>query len=129
MVVEDGRVDVDGEALVPRAALIAGTARVEHTLLRHRLVVVVAQAVEMHREEQVRRRREQVQLLLQKQRAGAQGHEFLALDEARDDLADLLVKQGLAAGDQLPSAPRSPFVHGGAAFLRRHAPVKYGVAG
>ncbi len=71
MAVEDGCVDVDREAA--RLGGLDGRNRaIEHALLRYRLVVVIAQAVEMHREEQIGRRLEQVELLLQKQGVSAQ---------------------------------------------------------
>ena len=82
-------------------------------------------AVEMHREEQIGRRLEQMQLLFQKQRIGAQRHEFLAGDDAFDDLADFLVNQRLAArnGDHR----RAALVDGVEAFLHRQALVEDGV--
>ena len=54
----------------------------------------------MDREEQIGRRGEQVQLLFKQQRIGAERHEFLARDDACNDLADLLVDQRLAAGNR-----------------------------
>ena len=97
------------------AALIAATALVEAAFHAHRFVVMLLDAVEMHREEQIRRRLEQMQLLLQKQRIGAQRDEFLARDDAFDDLADLLVDQRLAARDG--DHRRAALVDGVEAFL------------
>ena len=79
----------------------------------------------MHREEQIGRRLEQVQLLLQQQRIGAQRDEFLARHDAFDDLADLLVDQRLAArnGDHR----RAALVDRVEAFLHRQALVEDGV--
>ena len=81
------------------AALIALHRDLEHALLRHRAVVLVLQAVEMNGDDEIGRGLEQVQLLLEQQRVGAQRHELLARDDARDDFADLLVNERLAAGD------------------------------
>src|SRR6202023_4083795 len=68
---------------------------------------------------------EQVQLLLQEQRIGAQRDEFLARDDAFDDLADLLVNERLAArnGDHR----RAALVDRVEAFLHRQAFVEDGV--
>ncbi len=49
----------------------------EHALQAHRFVVVGFEAVEMHGEEQIRRRLEQIQLLFEQQRIRAQRHELL----------------------------------------------------
>ena len=121
MAVEDGRVDVDGEAARFRS-LDRGNGAVEHALLRHRLVVVVLQAVEMHREEQVGRGLEQIELLLQQQRVGAERDELLARHEAAHDFADLLVDQRFAAGNS--HHRRAAFVRRVPALLRRHAAVE-----
>src|SRR5262249_48873325 len=84
MAVVDRGVDVDGEALGLRR--LDGRHRaVEYALLTDRLVVMLLEPVEMDREEEIRRRLEQMQLLLQEQRVGAQRHEFLARHDALDD--------------------------------------------
>jgi len=83
---------------------------------------MVLQAVEMHREEQIGRRLEQIELLLQQQRIGAQRDEFLARHEAAHDLADLLVDQRLAAGNR--HHRRAAFIGRVPAFLRRHAAIE-----
>src|SRR5262245_58621142 len=72
--------------------------------------MVLFEAVQMNREEQVGRRLEQVQLLLQQQRIGAERDEFLPGHDAFNDLADLLVDERLAARDRDP---------GGAALVDR----------
>ena len=124
MAVEHRAVDVDGKAL--------GLGRLDrgHRLLiaavhAHRLVVVLLDAVEMHREEQIGRRLEQLQLFFEKQRIGAQRDEFLARHDAFDDLADLFVDERLAArnGDHR----RAALVDGVEAFLDRQALVEDGV--
>ncbi len=104
------------------ARLDRGDGAVEHALLRHRLVVMVLQAVEMHREEQVRGGLEQIELLLEQQRVGAERDELLARHEAAHDLADLLVDQRLAAGDR--DHRRAALVGRVPALLRRHAAVE-----
>jgi hypothetical protein len=76
----------------------------------------------MHREKQIWRRLEQVELLLQQQRVGAQRHEFLPRHQAAHDLADFLVDQRLAAGDR--HHRRAALVGGIPAFLRRHAAIE-----
>ncbi len=107
------------------AALIARHGLLEAALHAHRLVVMLLDAVEMHREEQIGRRLEQMQLLLQKQRVGAQRDEFLARHDAFDDFADLLVDERLAArnGDHR----RAALVDRVEAFLHRQALVEDGV--
>src|SRR3954447_349963 len=124
MVVEDGGVDVDRKTAGLRS-LDRGYGAIEHALLRDGLVVVLAETIEMHREEQIRRRLEQIELLLEQQRVGAKRDELLARHQATHDLADLLVDQGLAAGNG---------DHGGTALvsrvpalLCRHAAVQDGV--
>src|SRR5947209_8194884 len=121
MPVEDGGVDVDR-----KAARLGGLDRrhgaVEHALLRHRLVVMLLQAVEMDGEEQIGRGLEQVELLLEQQRVGAERDELLARDEPAHDLADLLVDQRLAARDR--HHRRSAFIGGVPALLRAHAAVE-----
>ena len=76
----------------------------------------------MHREEQIGRRLEQVELLLEQQRVGAQRDEFLARHDALDDLADLLVDQRLAAGDR--DHRRAALVDRVEALLHRQALVE-----
>src|SRR5262249_41961737 len=65
---------------------------------------------------------EQVQLLLQQEGIGAQRDELLALNDALDDRADLLVNQRLAARNRHHGG--AAFVDGRKALLDRHAPVE-----
>ena len=102
-------IDVDLEPLVLRL-LDRRDRDVEHAGLAHRLVVNILQTVEMHREEKVGRRLEQMQLLLQKKRVRAQRDELLALDDAFHDRADLPMNQRFASGNG---------DHGSAAFVDR----------
>ena len=81
------------------AALIAATATSNTPFCDTELVVMILQAVEMDGKEQIGRRLEQMQLLLEQHSVRAEGHELLALDEAAHDLADLLVDQRLPAGN------------------------------
>ena len=104
------------------AALIADDRLLEAAFHAHRLVVVLLEAVEMHGEEQIGRRLEQMQLLFQQQRVGAQRDELLARHDALDDLADLLVDQRLAAGDG--NHRRAALVDRVEAFLHRQALVQ-----
>src|SRR6185437_7822991 len=57
-------------------------------------------AIEMDRPDEIRVRLEAIDLLLEQQRVGAEIDEFLALDDAFNDLLDLAMEQGLAAGDR-----------------------------
>ena len=104
MAVEDRGVDVDGKASRLRG-LDRGDRAVEHALLADRLVVMFLQAVEMNREEQIGRGLEQMELLLQQQRVGAERDEFLARDETSHDLADLRGSAARRRGSP-PSARR-----------------------
>jgi hypothetical protein len=124
MAVKNRAVDVDGEAFGP-GGLDRGDGFLEAAFHADRFVVVFLDAVEMDGEEQIGRRLEQVQLLFQKQRIGAQRHEFLARDDAFDDLADLLVDQRLAARDC--DHGRAAFVHRIEAFRNRKPFVEDGV--
>ena len=87
-----------------------------------RLVVMLLDAVEMDREEQVGRGLEQCELLLQQQRVGAQRDELLARHDALDDLADVLVDQRLAARDR--HHRRAALVDRVEAFLHREAAIE-----
>ena len=73
---------------------------VEHALLGDRLVVPLAQPVDVHHPAEVRRRLELVQVLGHKHRVGAEEDELLPLDQLLDDDLDLRVHQRLAAGDR-----------------------------
>src|SRR5258706_213122 len=99
MAVEYRRVDVDGEA-----ARLGGPDRryraIKFPLLRYRLIVVIPKPVEMHGEEQVRRRFELIELLLQEEGVGTQRHEFLARHDPPDDGTDVFVDERFAAWDR-----------------------------
>src|SRR6266496_6101325 len=76
MAVEDRGVDVDGEAL-GLGGLDRGHRAVEYARLADRLVVMLAQSVEVDGEEEIRRRLEQMQLLLEQKRVRAERDELL----------------------------------------------------
>ena len=70
MAIEDGGIGVDLEA--GRLGRPDRRNRaVEHPLLAHGTVMMLAQAIEMDREKQIGRRLEEMQLLLEKERIGA----------------------------------------------------------
>ena len=73
-------------------------------------VVLFALAVHVDAEGQVLAGLEEMDLLLQQQRVGAEIDVFLACDQALDDFVDLRVHERFAAGDG---------DHGGAAFVDR----------
>src|SRR4029078_10569323 len=103
--VEDGRVDVDFKAL--RLRRPDGRNRyLEDPFLRNRFVMMLFHAVEMDGEEQIGRWLEQMQLLFEKQRVGAERNEFFSRDNSFDDLADFLVNKRLTArnGDHWSAA-------------------------
>src|SRR5215216_1085828 len=98
MAIENGRVDVDGETL-GLGRLDGGNCAVESAFLRYGLIVMVAQAIEVYREEQIGRGIKQMQLLLQEQRIGAERHEFFLCHESSDDIADLAMNERLPPRD------------------------------
>src|ERR1700733_7790626 len=98
LAVEQRAIDGDPKTLAARE-LDRGDGLVVHTLLAHGFVVPLAITVEVNREGQVRRRLVLVDVLREQDRIGAQIYEFLARDDARDDLRHLLVDQRLAAGN------------------------------
>ena len=104
------------------AALMRGHRAVEHALLADRLVVMLAQPVEVDGEEQIGRGLEQMQLLLEQQRVGAERDELLLGHDALDDLADLAVDQRLAARDRHHG--RAAFVDRVEAFLDRQPAIE-----
>ncbi len=61
--------------------------------------MMLALAVQMHRESEVLRRRKLRQLLFEFKRVGAEINVLLARDQAVDDFDDLRMQQWLAAGD------------------------------
>ena len=79
----------------------------------------------MHREEQVGRRLEEVQLLLKQESVRAKRDKPLLRDEAPDDLPDLLVDQWLAARNG--NHRRAAFFGGVEALLYRHPAVENGL--
>ena len=87
--------------------------------------MVLLDAVEMHREEQIRGGLELPELFFEQKRVGAQRHELLARDNAFDDLADLLVDQRLAT--RYSHHRRAAFVDRVEAFLHRQPLVEDGV--
>ena len=89
------------------------------------MIVLFLEAVEMHRQGQVRARRELIELLFQEQRVGAEIDELLARNDAFHDLHDLLVQQGLAAGNG--DDRRAALVHGLEALFRREALIENGI--
>src|SRR5260221_2643545 len=97
--VKDRGAHVDGEAL-RFGGLDGRYGAIEHARLTDRLVMVLAQPIEVDGKEEIRRRLEQMQLLLQKQRVRAERNELLLGDQPLHDLADLAVDQRLAAGDR-----------------------------
>src|SRR5229473_3119192 len=121
MAVVDRGVDVDGES-PGLGGLDRGDGAVEYALLADRFVVMLLEPVEMNGEEQVGRRLEQIELLLQEQRVGAERDEFLLGDDAFDDLADLLVDERLAARDR--DHGRAAFVDRVEAFLDRQPAIE-----
>ena len=83
---------------------------VEDPILTDRFIVILPQAVEMHRKEQIGRGFKKVQLLLQQHCIGAKRYILLSRHQTFDDLAYLLVQQRLAARNRH---------HRSAAFLSR----------
>src|SRR5690348_3016783 len=79
------------------------------TFEAHRKIVVLALSIEVNAEGQVLRRLEEVDLLFEEQRVGAEIDVFLALDEAFDDFLDLRMEQWLATGNR--HHWRAAFVH------------------
>src|SRR5271166_1731018 len=114
--VEDGHVDVDLEPRIPRLP-DRGDREVEDAGLAYRPVMNLLETVKMHREEEIGRRLEQVQLFLEQQRVGAKRDKFLALDDTVDDRADLPMDEGLASGNGDDGS--ATFVDGVETFLNR----------
>src|SRR5213075_2972254 len=96
--VEQGRVDVDAEtATLGEPDGLNGA--VVDPRLADRAIVVFLVAIEMDRPGEKRVGLELVDLFFEQQRVGAEIDEFLAGDDALDDLFDLAMEQRLAAGD------------------------------
>ena len=100
-------------------SLDRGHGSIERAVAAHGSVVTILVAVQVHRERQVRRRRVLIELLLEQQRVRAQIHEFLASDDACDDLRHLFVNQRLAAGNR--DDGRAALVDGVERVFDRHA--------
>ena len=120
-VVEQGAVDVHPETQLPRLAGRPG-GDLEHAPLVDGVVVFRLQPIEMNGEGEIRAGLEKVELLLQKHRVGAEVDELLARHDARNDLADLLVDERLAAGDG--DDGRAALVHRLQALLNAQALIQ-----
>src|SRR5579859_522466 len=120
--VEHGRVRVDLEALL-LGQLDRRDGLLENAFLGDRLVVLVADAVEMHHPGEVLVRLELTDVLGQQDRVRAQDHELLALEQFLRDHVDLRVHQRLAAGDR--DHRRAALFHRGDRLLDRHALLQY----
>src|SRR5208283_2584234 len=87
----------------PEAALLGALQRIEGAVIDARLadrfIVHLGIAIKVNRPVEVAVRRIAVEVLRQKKGIGADGHEFPSRDRALHDLWELLVQQGLAAGD------------------------------
>ena len=115
--VEERRVGVDPEA--GRLGLLdGGDGLVEHAHLGHRLVVPVAQAVDVHHPREVAVGLELVQVLGQQHRVGAEEDDLVEVEQPAHDLVDLRVHQRLAAGDR--HHRRAALVDGVDRLLDRH---------
>ena len=79
--------------------------------------MVLAQSVKMHGEAEVGGRLELLESALQLERVGAEIDETLLRDQALDDLNDIGVQEGLAAGDAHDG--RIALVHGVEALFHR----------
>src|SRR4051794_32782201 len=94
--VEKSRIGGDAEAAL-QSFLNAFDRKVVSAFAADREVVVLALAVNVNRERQVLARLEEIELLFQQQRVGAEINIFFALDQAGDDLTDLRMHKRLAA--------------------------------
>ncbi len=91
---------VDGKAEAARLGGLDGFhGAIEHALLVHRRVVRFAVAVEVDVPAEIGVGFVLVELLFEQQGVGAEIDELLPLQDAAHDLRQLLVQQGLAAGD------------------------------
>ena len=86
-------------------------------------IVMLALAVHVDGERQILARLEEIDLLFQQQRVGAQVDVLLARDQALDDLVDLRMHQRLAAGNG--DHRRAALVHRAEAFLRREVLLEH----
>ncbi len=85
--------------------------------------MVLALAIQVHREREVLARLEQVHLLFQQQRVGAQVHILAARDQPRDDFANLGMQQRFAAGNVHDRSAR--LFHRAEALFRRHLALQH----
>src|SRR3984893_5925974 len=97
-IVEQGAVDINAKAACLRGSN-CGYGTLVDALFAHRVVVHLAVAVEVHRPDEVRARLEQMEPFLQQQGVRAQVDELAPRNDAGSDRRDLLVQQGLSAGD------------------------------
>ena len=115
---EEGGVGGDAEA-----ALLGGLDRVDRdvpdAVAADGIVVILFESVDVDREGEVGAGLELVEALFEQDGVGAEVDELPALDEAADDVADLLVDQGFAAGDGDDGG--AAFLGGGPALLGREA--------
>ena len=122
--VEQGGIDVDPKAARPRRG-DRRNGTVMDAVLAYRPVVRLAVAVEMDRERQIPGRREQIELLLQEQRVGAEIDVFAARDDGGDHVADLAVDERFAAGDR--DDRRAAFLDRGERLVKADPPVEDGL--
>src|SRR6266566_1975336 len=120
-IVEQGAVDVDAKAACLRRSN-GGYGTLVDALFAHRVVVHLAVAVEMHGPDEVRARLEQMEPFLQQQSIRAQVDELAPRNDAGSDRRDLLVQQGLSAGDG--DDRRAAIIDGLQAFVDRQALVE-----
>ena len=123
-VVEEGAVDRDAEALGLGRLQRLDRAVVD-ARLADRLVVHLLVAVEMDRPGEIGARLVLIDLLFEQQRVGADDREFLARDDALDDLRQVPVQQRLAARHD--DHRRAALVDRGQRVLNRDALVQDGV--
>ena len=90
--------------------------------LADRVIVHLLVAVEMDRPGEIGARLEEIDLLRQQKRVGANDREFLSRDDALDDLREILVQQRFATRDDDDRRPA--FVDRGQSVLHREALVE-----
>ena len=120
-IVEQGSVD-DGAEAALLGLLDRSHGAIVHAFLADRTVMLFPPAIQMHGPGEVRARLEQVHLLFQQQRIGADDDEFLPRDAGFHNLVDFLVQQRLSTGDH--HHRRAAFIHRLQAFGDRQALVQ-----